>query len=106
MDSCSMDVKRHLAAIALLLSWIELVTFVAKHPRLTRYNVYVTMFYKVLTSFFFFLPWYIFFIIAFGIGFYIMLHKDLKPSERNITKSTATEASSPGDCKTKDNEEE
>merc|ERR1719266_2295850 len=103
MESCSMDVKRHLAAIALLLSWIELVTFVAKHPRLTRYNVYVTMFYKVLTSFFFFLLWYIFFIIAFGIGFYIMLHKDLKAPEGNIT---ATESTSPGDCKKKEQEEE
>ena len=102
-DSCSMDMKRHLAAIALLLSWIELVTFVAKHPRLTRYNVYVTMFYKVLTSFFFFLLWYIFFIIAFGIGFYIMLHKDFKVPERNIT---ATDASSSGDCKKDDEEEE
>ena len=75
------ELQRHLAAVALLLSWVELVTFVAKHPRLTRYNVYVTMFYKVLTSFFFFLLWYIFFIIAFGLGFYIMLHKDVKAAD-------------------------
>ena len=41
-----------------------------------RYNVYVTMFYKVMGTFFFFLLWYAFFIIAFGLAFYIMLHKD------------------------------
>eukprot|EP00092_Neocalanus_flemingeri_P007937 GFUD01008564.1.p1 GENE.GFUD01008564.1~~GFUD01008564.1.p1 ORF type:complete len:1055 (-),score=196.84 GFUD01008564.1:189-3353(-) len=75
-DEGNRDLKRHLAAISLFLSWAELITFVAKHPRLTRYNVYVTMFYKVFTSFFFFLLWYIFFIVAFGLGFYIMLHKD------------------------------
>jgi len=70
------ELKRHLAAISLLLSWAELITFVAKHPWLNIYNVYVTMFYKVLSTFFFFLLWYIFFILAFGLGFYIMLHND------------------------------
>ena len=34
------------------------------------------MFYKVLGTFCFFLLWYAFFIIAFGLAFYIMLHKD------------------------------
>merc|ERR1719391_982503 len=61
------------------------------------------MFYKVLTSFFFFLLWYIFFIIAFGIGFYIMLHKDFKVPEGNITE---TDTSSSGNCKKKEDEEE
>jgi len=74
------ELKRHLAAISLLLSWAELITFVAKHPRLNIYNVYVTMFYKVLSTFFFFLLWYVFFIVAFGLGFYIMLHNDFKNS--------------------------
>ena len=71
------DVKRHLAAISILLSWSEMITLVARHPRLSRYNIYVTMFYKVLKTFFFFLVWYSFFVIAFGLGFYIMLHKDI-----------------------------
>jgi transient receptor potential cation channel subfamily A protein 1 len=38
------------------------------------------MFYKVLNSFFFFLLWYSLFIVAFGLGFYIMLHDD-SPSD-------------------------
>ncbi|CAB4065675.1 unnamed protein product [Lepeophtheirus salmonis] len=40
--------NRHLAAIALLISWAELITMVGRHPKLARYNIYVTMFYKVL----------------------------------------------------------
>ena len=52
-----------------------MITFVAKHPRLTRYNVYVTMFFNVLQTFAYFLLWYGFYIFAFGMGFYIMLHK-------------------------------
>ena len=47
----------------------------AKHPRLTRYNVYVTMFFNVLQTFAYFLLWYGFYIFAFSMGFYIMLHK-------------------------------
>uniref|UniRef100_A0A0K2VB98 Transient receptor potential cation channel protein painlesslike [Acyrthosiphon pisum] n=1 Tax=Lepeophtheirus salmonis TaxID=72036 RepID=A0A0K2VB98_LEPSM len=71
------ETKRHLAAITILLSWSEMITLIARHPRLERYNIYVTMFYKVLKTFFFFLLWYSFFIFAFALGFYIMLHKDI-----------------------------
>ena len=70
------DLKRHLSAFTIVLSWAELITLVAKHPRLTRYNVYVTMLYRVMTTFVYFLSWYVFFIIAFGLGFYIMLHSE------------------------------
>merc|ERR1719474_1346084 len=68
--------NRHLAAIALVLSWAETITLIGRHPKLLHCNVYVTMFYKVLNSFFFFLLWYSLFLIAFGMGFYIMLHDD------------------------------
>ncbi len=37
--------------------------------------MYISMFYKVLQTFLLFLLWYSFFIIAFALGFYIMLHK-------------------------------
>ena len=53
-----------------------LAIFSGRHPKLLHCNVYVTMFYKVLNSFFFFLLWYSLFLIAFGMGFYIMLHDD------------------------------
>ena len=37
---------------------------------------------RVLQTFFFFLLWYSFFIVAFGLGFYIMLHTDTDPSSK------------------------
>ena len=69
------ELKRHLAGLSLLLSWGELITFIAKHPRLTRYNVYVTMFFNVLKTFAYFLLWYGCYIFAFSMGFYIILQK-------------------------------
>jgi len=71
------SVLRHVAALCILASWTEMIILVAKHPRLSRYNVYISMLYKVLQTFFLFLVWYSFFIIAFALGFYIMLHKDI-----------------------------
>ncbi len=85
----SEDLKRHLSAVAIVFSWAELITLVGKHPKLTRYNVYVVMFYKVMGTFFFFLCWYSFFIIAFGLGFYIMLYKD--PPSKDEPKSEEDE---------------
>ena len=46
LGSSNCALKRHLAAVALVLSWAEFVTLVARHPNLARYNIYVTMFYK------------------------------------------------------------
>ena len=37
--------NRHLAAIAIVLSWAELITLIGRHPKLLHCNVYVTMFY-------------------------------------------------------------
>ena len=47
----------------------------------SRYNIYVTMFYKILETFVTFLVWYSFFLIAFALGFYIMLHNDVKNAD-------------------------
>merc|ERR1712156_351223 len=33
--------KRHFAAISLVLSWAEMITLVARHPKLAKYNIYV-----------------------------------------------------------------
>ena len=69
------DLNRHLAAISIVLSWAELIVMLGRHPKLKEYNIYVTMFLKVLKTFIFFLAWYSLFIIAFGLGFFILLHK-------------------------------
>lgn len=76
----SWDDKRHLAALVIILSWLEFLIYVGLHPSL---NTKVFMFYSVVTTFFKFLLWYGFVIIAFGLSFYIMFHTDYKGSTPN-----------------------
>ena len=73
-ENCG-EMNRHFAAIVIVLSWAELIVLVGRHPKLKEYNIYVTMFLKVLKTFLFFITWYSLFIIAFGLGFYILFHK-------------------------------
>ncbi|QQP57720.1 Transient receptor potential cation channel protein painlesslike, partial [Caligus rogercresseyi] len=70
------SLHRHLAGTTIVLSWASLVTLIGKHPKLMRYNVYVTMFYKVMQTFLYFLIWYALFIVAFGLAFYIIFHEE------------------------------
>ena len=42
-----------------------------------------------MCTFFFFLLWYAFFIVAFGLAFYIMLHKDTKSKAGNGNETKA-----------------
>merc|ERR1719361_952900 len=80
-DCSQFEMNRHLAAISIVLSWAELIVMLGRHPKLKEYNIYVTMFLKVLKTFAFFLVWYSLFIVAFGLGFFILLHKvDNKPA--------------------------
>ena len=72
------ELNRSLAAISIMFSWAKVITLIGRHPKNIRLNIYVTMFFKVLTSFFYFLIWYGLFIVAFGISFYIMLHTDFE----------------------------
>jgi len=74
-DCSQFELNRHLAAFSIVLSWAELIVMLGRHPKLKEYNIYVTMFLKVLKTFFFFLAWYSLFIVAFGLGFFILLHK-------------------------------
>lgn len=73
---CNVTTKRHIAAIVIVLSWSELITMIGRHPKLSTYNIYVTMFYRVISTFIKFLLWYSLFIVAFALGFYILLHRD------------------------------
>ena len=49
-DNINHDLKRILAAYAIVLSWAELIVLVGKHPKLSRLNVYATMFFKVCSK--------------------------------------------------------
>merc|ERR1719167_776689 len=51
------------------------------------------MFYTVFASFFFFLLWFVFFIVAFSLGFYIILHKD----DAKVVNGTTQNAVAGGD---------
>jgi len=72
----SFELKKHLAAFGIVLSWAELIVLFGRHPKLKEYNIYVTMFLKVMKTFLLFFTWYCLFIIAFGLGFFILLHKE------------------------------
>lgn len=79
--SCHVQTKRHVAAFIIVLAWSEMIIMIGRHPKLTEVNIYVTMLFKVLWTFILFLTWYSLFIIAFALGFYILLHKDTGTEE-------------------------
>merc|ERR1719244_2310509 len=85
------ELKKHLAAFTIVLSWAELIVLFGRHPKLKEYNIYVTMFLRVLKTFLFFFTWYCLFIIAFGLGFFILLHKD--PEIPNVENATVEKIS-------------
>jgi len=62
---------KHVSGIIILLSWVEAVLLIGGHPRL---STYITMFSKVSFNFAKFLTWFIWFIIAFGLCFFIIFH--------------------------------
>ena len=62
------------SGVVLLISWFELLLMVGRHPFFHSYNIYSTMFFSVLKTFFSFFVWYSLFIVAFGLSFYILLH--------------------------------
>ena len=73
---CHQQFRREIGSAAILLSWIELVLMIGRHPRLAACNIYSTMFFSVLKTFLAFLAWYSLFIISFSLSFYILLHDD------------------------------
>jgi transient receptor potential cation channel subfamily A protein 1 len=77
---------RHIAGIVILLSWTEFVLLIGRHPRL---STYIAMFSRVSRNFISFLTWYAFFIIAFGLCFFIIFHQP--PSSDDAAVTTTTE---------------
>ena len=88
-------VKRSLAAFTILFTFVRLLMSIARHPYLERCSIYFMMFYRVTGSFMKFLSWYSSFIIAFGLGFYILFHDDTKRqtvanNAKNVTLDVAS----------------
>ena len=87
-NNCS--VKRGMSAVLIVLTWTRLLHGMAKHPRLEKFNIYFMMFYKVVWTFMKILMWYVLCIIAFGLGFYIMLHNDIGEAKLEVKDSLLT----------------
>ncbi|XP_029172878.1 transient receptor potential channel pyrexia-like [Nylanderia fulva] len=66
--------QHHIAALGILLAWIELMIVVGRFP---MFGIYVQMFTQVSINFFKFLAAYVCLIIGFSLGFSV-LHKNYK----------------------------
>lgn len=64
---------RQFSAIAILLSWTELVLLIGRHPLL---STNIEMFKTVCYNFLKFLAWYSIFILAFALSFYLLFKDD------------------------------
>ena len=89
-DENNCSVKRGISAVLIVLTWTRLLHGLAKHPNLEDFNIYFMMFYKVVVTFLKILMWYVLCIIAFGLGFYIMLHNDIGTAKLNVKENLAT----------------
>ena len=87
-------IKRCLAAWAIVSMWIRFIGKVSKHPKLERWSLYFTMFWQVAKTFSKFLFFYATFIIAYALGFYIMLHQDYGKGN-NSTETESQSLSNP-----------
>ena len=74
LENCT--IKRSLSAWLIVSMWIRFIGKSSKHPKLEKCSLYMSMFWQVAVTFFRFLAFYATFIIAYGLGFYIMLHHD------------------------------
>ena len=75
-DECK--VLRCISGIVIVFIVVRYLMSIAKLPRFKGCNLYVLMYYKVMKRYIKIMVWYSLFIIAFGLGFYIMLHNDTK----------------------------
>ena len=89
-------VLRCISGIVIVFIVVRYLMSIAKLPRFKGCNLYVLMYYKVMKRYIRIMIWYSFFIIAFGLGFYIMLHNDtenvmeLQNDHKNETASNST----------------
>ena len=71
---------RSLGAITVWLSWISLVLFLRKFPKL---GIYVVMFTHIMKTFAQFFTVFALFIVAFGLGFHMLLYEQVSPRFRS-----------------------
>ena len=95
------EVKRVISAILIVLVFFRYLGSVAQLPGFKEYNIYFIMFHKVLKSYIKVMVWFVFYILAFGLGFYIILHDDTTLTDGTNSKDVSSNSSSCS-CKPKD----
>ena len=75
------EVKRAISAVIIVLIFCRFLGSLAQLPGFKEYNIYLIMFNKVMKSYFKVMVWFACYILAFGVGFYIMLHDDTTSDE-------------------------
>ena len=86
LDPCA--IKRCLAAILIVLSWTRIVNTVGKHPHFGNYSIYTSMYWEVFRTFSYYLLTYSVMLVSFGLGFYVMFHKDVKEGPQCLSISS------------------
>ena len=84
------EVKRSMSAFIIVLVWSRFLMSLAQCPFLKEYNLYLIMFTKVIRRYGKIMLWFACYIIAFGLGFYIMLHNDTKIDDKMEKKENST----------------
>ena len=93
VEKCT--IKRCFAAFTIVIMWIRILDKIAKHPKLDKLKLYVSMFYKVQTTFIKFMCFYSMFLLSFSHGFYIMFHQDTEMQKPNMGMMEGEHATSP-----------
>ena len=87
-EEINCKVLRCIAGLVIVLVSSRYLMSISKLPRFKSYNLYVIMFYRVLTRYVQIMIWYSFYLIAFGLGFYIILHGDVKTKKGEFDVSS------------------
>jgi hypothetical protein len=74
------SIKRNLSAFLIVISWTQALLSLSIHPMFRRFSFYLMMFKKVTKRFGTLLVFYGFFVVSFGLGFYIIFHNDVGDS--------------------------
>jgi len=86
IDKCG-AVHISIGSLTIFLSWTNLLLFLRKFP---KFGIYFVMFLDIFKTFLLFSVTFSLFIVAFGLGFYVLLSKQMKPFStpmRSMVKS-------------------
>ena len=83
-SSQPVNVIRAIAGSSILISWILAINTLARYPVFERQNIHIILFCKVLKKFVVIFMIFAPYILAFSFFFYITLHNDFGPEEKDL----------------------